>query len=205
MSVETFVAFALATTVLMLMPGPNATLIMSNSIARGSRVGLFTVAGGTVAISLHMVLVCVGLVTLMATLGHWMEWVRWAGVAYLLWLGWRAWTADDAEAGAAPTARDARRGFWQGFMVATTNPKLLLFYAAFFPQFISLEVAPWTQLLLLCVSFVAIQLLCDSAYALLADRLAHRLRGPRGARWRRRLTGSFLIGTGIGLALARRS
>jgi threonine/homoserine/homoserine lactone efflux protein len=126
-------------------------------------------------------------------------------VAYLVWLGWRAWAASDASEAAATTARDARRGFWQGFMVATTNPKLLLFYAAFFPQFVSLEAAPWTQLLLLCASFVAIQMLCDCAYALLADRLAHRLRGPRGARWRRRLTGGFLIGTGVGLALARRS
>jgi threonine/homoserine/homoserine lactone efflux protein len=205
MPLETYVAFALATTVLMLMPGPNATLIMSNSIARGARVGLFTVLGGSVAISLHMLLVCVGLVSLMAALGHWMEWVRWAGVAYLLWLGWRAWTAGSAEETAAPTARDARRGFWQGFMVATTNPKLLLFYAAFFPQFVSLEAAPWTQLLLLCVSFVAIQITCDSAYAFLAGRLAHRLRGPRGVRWRQKLTGVFLIGTGIGLAMARRS
>ena len=205
MSVETFAAFVLATTVLMLMPGPNATLIMSNSIARGARVGLFTVMGGSAAISLHMLLVCVGLVSLMATLGHWMEWIRWAGVAYLLWLGWRAWTSDDAGPATAPTAADSRRGFWQGFMVATTNPKLLLFYAAFFPQFVSLEMAPWTQLLLLCVSFVAIQIVCDSSYALLANRLAHRLRGPRGVRWRKRLTGCFLVGTGLGLALARRS
>lgn len=205
MSVEAYVAFVLATTVLMLMPGPNATLIMSNSIARGARVGLFTVLGGSLAISLHMLLVCVGLVSLMATLGHWMEWIRWAGVAYLLWLGWRAWTEPDVDETAAPTARDSRRGFWQGFMVATTNPKLLLFYAAFFPQFINLEAAPWTQLLLLCASFVAIQVVCDSSYALLADRLAHRLRGPRGMRWRKRLTGCFLVGTGVGLALARRS
>lgn len=205
MSVEAYVAFVLATAVLMLMPGPNATLIMSNSIARGVRIGMFTVLGGSAAIALHMLLVCVGLVSLMATLGHWMEWIRWAGVAYLLWLGWRAWTAPDEDDTAAPTARDARRGFWQGFMVATTNPKLLLFYAAFFPQFISLQAAPWTQLLLLCASFLAIQVVCDSTYALLADRLAHRLRGPRGVRWRKRLTGCFLVGTGVGLALARRS
>ncbi len=204
MSVETYVAFVLATTVLMLMPGPNATLIMSNSIARGARVGLFTVLGGSVAISLHMLLVCVGLVSLMAALGHWMEWIRWAGVFYLLWLGWRAWRANAAAEAAGPTVRDARRGFWQGFMVATTNPKLLLFYAAFFPQFVSLEAAPWTQLLLLCATFVTIQVVCDCAYAVLAGRLAHRLRGPRGVYWRQKLTGAFLVGTGIGLAMARR-
>ena len=77
--------------------------------ASRARVGLFTVLGGSAAISVHMLLVCVGLVSLMATLGHWMEFIRWAGVAYLLWLGWRAWMAGDGDESVAPTARDARR------------------------------------------------------------------------------------------------
>lgn len=196
-----FLAFVTATAILMLLPGPNATLIMSNSIARGARHGLMTVLGGSAAIAIHLVIVFAGLVSLMATLGGWMEWVRWAGVAYLLWLGWRAFREGDVDAGAPPAARESRRAFWQGFLVATTNPKLLLFYAAFFPQFIALDRAPVQQMILLGVSFVAIQIACDTAYALLAGRLARHLR--RG-RWRQRLTGGFLLATGIGLALARR-
>ncbi len=196
-----FLAFVTATTLLMLLPGPNVTLIMSNSIARGARNGVLTALGGSAAIALHLLVVFAGLVSLMATLGSWMEWVRWAGVAYLLWLGWRALREAEVDAAAPRTARDSRRALWQGFLVATTNPKLLLFYAAFFPQFIALDRAPVQQLVLLGVVFVLIQIVCDTGYALLAGRLARHLR--RG-RWRQRLSGGFLLATGIGLALARR-
>jgi threonine/homoserine/homoserine lactone efflux protein len=181
-----FVAFVTATTLLMLLPGPNVTLIMSNSIARGARNGVLTALGGSVAIALHLLIVFAGLLSLMATLGGWMEWLRWAGVAYL---------------GTPLTARDSRRALWQGFLVASTNPKLLLFYAAFFPQFIALDRAPVQQLVVLGVVFVLIQILCDTGYALLAGRFARHLR--RG-RWRQRLSGGLLLATGIGLALARR-
>ena len=170
MDPDLYLAFVLATTVLILIPGPNVTLLVANSLAHGPQRALITLAGTSTAIALQLVVVAVGMTSLILALATWFEWLRWAGVAYLLWLGWRAWTAGSAEETSAPTARDARRGFWQGFMVATTNPKLLLFYAAFFPQFVSLEAAPWTQLLLLCVSFVAIQVTCDSAYAFLAGR-----------------------------------
>lgn len=197
-----FLAFVTATTLLMLLPGPNVTLIMSNSIARGARNGVLTALGGSVAIALHLVIVFAGLVSLMATLGGWMEWVRWAGVAYLLWLGWRTLREADVEEGMPLTPRDSRRALWQGFLVATTNPKLLLFYAAFFPQFVALDRAPVQQLVALGVVFVLIQILCDTGYALLAGRLARHLR--RGRR-RQRLSGGFLLATGIGLALARRA
>jgi threonine/homoserine/homoserine lactone efflux protein len=196
-----FVAFVTATTLLMLLPGPNVTLIMSNSIARGARNGVLTALGGSVAIALHLLIVFAGLLSLMATLGGWMEWLRWAGVAYLLWLGWRALREGDDDVGTPLTARDSRRALWQGFLVASTNPKLLLFYAAFFPQFIALDRAPVQQLVVLGVVFVLIQILCDTGYALLAGRFARHLR--RG-RWRQRLSGGLLLATGIGLALARR-
>lgn len=196
-----FLAFVTATTLLMLLPGPNVTVIMSNSVARGTRHGFLTVLGGSTAIALHLLIVFAGLVSLMATVGGWMEWLRWAGVAYLLWLGWRAFREPEVDSAMPATARAGRRSFWQGFLVATTNPKLLLFYAAFFPQFIALDRAPVQQLLLLGTIFIAIQILCDTVYALLAGRLARHLR--RG-RWRQRLAGGFLLATGIGLALARR-
>jgi threonine/homoserine/homoserine lactone efflux protein len=98
-----------------------------------------------------------------------------------------------------------RRLFWTGFVVDATNPKTLFFYAAFFPQFIDLGQAFGPQIAILCVTYLAIQTLIDGAVALLGGRLRGFLASQRRARMRNRITGTFLIGAGLGLALARRS
>jgi homoserine/homoserine lactone efflux protein len=95
--------------------------------------------------------------------------------------------------------------FWRGFLVSATNPKTLLFYAAFFPQFVDPLSAPGPQLMLMSATFLALAVLLDGGYALLAGRLREWFRGRRRARLRNRITGSLLIGAGLGLALARRS
>jgi len=89
-------------------------------------------------------------------------------------------------------------------LVSATNPKTLLFYAAFFPQFVDPGSPPGPQLALLCTTFLVIATALDGAYALLAGRLRPWLRTRRRARLRNRLTGSFLIAAALGLALARR-
>ena len=101
--------------------------------------------------------------------------------------------------------RGPRALFWRGFLVALTNPKTWFFYAAFFPQFVDAAHAPGPQLALLCATFLVLATLLDGGYALLAGRLRGLFRDRRRARLRNRLTGSLLIGAGLGLALARRS
>ncbi|MEM7026177.1 MAG: LysE family transporter, partial [Pseudomonadota bacterium] len=95
--------------------------------------------------------------------------------------------------------------FWQGVLVSATNPKILLFYAAFFPQFIDPGAAVGPQMALLCGTFLVIATALDGGYVLLAGHARNWLRDRRRARLRNRLTGSLLIATGLGLALARRS
>jgi threonine/homoserine/homoserine lactone efflux protein len=131
------------------------------------------------------------------------DWLRWAGVAYLVWLGiaaWRAPAADLAKVG--PQPRSARPIFARGFLVGLTNPKTLLFYGAFLPQFITPGPTVSDQLLLLAVTFLGIAIVLDSAWALLAARLRALL--VARVRLRNRLTGGLLVGAGLGLALARR-
>ena len=206
MSLELYLAFALATAILILMPGPAVALIVANSIAHGARRTLVTVAGISAASVVHLALVALGMTSLMALLSEGFEWLRWLGVAYLVTLGIRHWRA-------APLAFDEgvlravskRRLFWTGFVVDATNPKTLFFYAAFFPQFIDPGQAFGPQIAILCVTFLTIQTLLDGAVAVLGGRLRPVLASRARARLRNRLSGGFLIGAGLGLALARRT
>jgi threonine/homoserine/homoserine lactone efflux protein len=91
----------------------------------------------------------------------------------------------------------------RGFLVSLSNPKTLFFFAAFFPQFVDPHAPAAPQLALLSATFVALVLVVDSGWVLLAARVAGVLRG--GGRWHRRLTGGAFLGAGLGLALAHKS
>jgi len=136
-------------------------------------------------------------------LASWFEWVRWIGVVYLLYLGIRQWRAPPVDlTRTRPQPRSVRVIALRGFLISLTNPKTLLFYGAFFPQFLSPDVPFAPQVALLSVTFFIIAAGLDSAWALLAGRLRGLL-AIRGT-LRNRLSGGFLIGAGVGLALAHR-
>jgi homoserine/homoserine lactone efflux protein len=198
-----YLAFVLATTVLILIPGPNVSLIVANSIAYGTRFGLLTVAGTSTAMLPQLALAALGMTAVLGALATWFEWLRWLGVAYLIWLGVRQWRAPPVDlTRTRPQPRSTRAIVVRGFLVSLTNPKTLLFYGAFFPQFISLDRPLGPQVALLCATFVVIATLLDGGWALLAGRA----RGVLAARprLRNRLSGGMLIGAGVGLALARK-
>jgi homoserine/homoserine lactone efflux protein len=206
MSLELYLAFMLASFVLMVTPGPNMALTVANSLAHGPRRALLTVAGAASALAVHLTVIGVGLGWLTALLAGWFEVLRWIGVVYLLWLGWNEWRAKPVPLDPAKIPPMAGSRLWgQGFLVCLTNPKVLLFLAAFFPQFIVPGRPVLPQMALLGATFIAIGFLCDSTCALVAGRMRHRLQDARRMRLRHRVTGTLLIGTGIGLALARRA
>ena len=93
MHLDLYLGFVLATAILILMPGPNVSLIVANSLAYGTRYGLLTVAGTSSAIVVQLALTTLGLTATLDLLAAWFEWVRWLGVAYLLYLGVRQWRA----------------------------------------------------------------------------------------------------------------
>ncbi len=201
---QLYLAFVLAVTVLMLIPGPNVALIVANSIAYGTGFGLLTVAGTSTAMLLQLAVTALGMTAALAELGHWFEAVRWIGVCYLLWLGIRQWRAPPVDLSrVAPQPRSPRRIFARGLLVSLANPKTLLFYGAFFPQFISAGQGLGSQLALLSATFVALAVLLDGAWAVAAGR-ARFLLAARG-RLRNRLSGGMLVGAGLGLALVRRT
>lgn len=203
MSVELYVAFVLASALLIAIPGPNVALIVGTSIAHGRAAGLVTVAGTSAAMVPLLALTVLGLQALLEATAGVFEWLRWIGVAYLVWLGVRTWRSMPTTLSPEARPPSARRVFAQAALVSFTNPKTLLFYAAFFPQFINPAADPVPQLILLSVTFLVIAVVLDSGWALLADCARPLLTGR--ARLRNRITGGFLIGAGVGLALARKS
>jgi threonine/homoserine/homoserine lactone efflux protein len=191
---------------MILLPGPSVLLTVAHAMAFGGRRALLTVAGTSTAIVLQLAVTALGMTSILLVLSEWFEVLRWAGVAYLVYLGVQLWRAQPS--GQLPAdARGASRSalFWQGFVVSATNPKSLFFYAAFFPQFVDPGAAPAPQIALLCGSFFVIATVLTAGYALLAERLGGWFRGRRGHLLRNRVTGSLMIGAGLGLALARRS
>lgn len=206
MNVELFTAFCLAVTVLILMPGPIVTLVVANSLSHGTRTGLATVAGSTAGNAVLVAAGAVGLSTMLALLSDLFGVIRVAGAAYLIWLGIRAWRAPEATADGAPRLPRAHRAvFLQGFLIAITNPKTILFYIAFFPQFLDPALPVGPQLATMSVAMLLIAGVFDSGYAVLAGRLRRWFTDPRRRRLQDRITGSLLIATGCALALTRRS
>ncbi|MGA8195370.1 MAG: LysE family translocator [Acetobacteraceae bacterium] len=203
MHISLYLGFVLASTILMLIPGPNVSLIVANSIAYGTRHGLLTVAGTSSAIVVQLAFATLGLTATLDMLAGWFEWIRWIGVAYLVYLGVRQWAAAPIDlTRTRPQPRSVRVIALRGFLISLTNPKTLLFYGAFFPQFLSPDAPMVRQVMLLSLTFLLVAVTLDTGWALLAGRVRGVL-AIRG-RLRNRLSGGFLIGAGIGLALAHR-
>ncbi len=203
MSLDLYLAFVAASAILILIPGPNVALIVANSVAHGTRFGLLTVAGTSSAVVVHLALTVLGATAILNFLAASFDWLRWAGVVYLVWLGVRAWWAPAVDlAGTEAQARSVKLIYGRGFLVGLTNPKTLLFYGAFLPQFITPGPTVADQLLQLAVTFFVVATLLDGVWAILAGRLRRLL--TTHVRLRNRLTGGLLVGAGLGLALARR-
>jgi threonine/homoserine/homoserine lactone efflux protein len=202
MSIELYLAFVAACIALALLPGPIVTLVIANGLRHGTRAALTNIAGVQAALTIVIGIVAIGLTSLMATMGYWFDWVRFAGAAYLVWLGIKLIRepVKGLEAEAPPPPRGGF--FLQGFLVALSNPKLLVFFGAFIPQFVDLERDHLSQVALLGVTFMVIVGLTDAAYALLAGRVRRFFSGRR-TRNLSRVSGSFMIGGGIWLALTR--
>ena len=201
MSIELYFGFLLVSAVIILVPGPNVTLILATSAMHGVRAGLLTVAGTTAAQVIQVVVVAIGLVWLLESYGAVFDFVRLAGAVYLVWLGVKAWrSASDPLPGIGKT----RDSLFKGFAMGLANPKSLTFFAAFFPQFIDPSSAREPQFAMLAAGYLSLAVLFDGCYAV-AGGMGRRLLATSRARlWLGRGSGIILTGGGIWLATLQR-
>ncbi len=200
----TYLAYVAACVAIVIVPGPSVTVIIANSLRHGAGAGLLNVAGTQAGLIILLVVLAAGLNTIVEHLGEVFDWIRLFGAAYLVWLGIKLWRAGGNlgmdEAKPAP-----KRGFfWQGFLVLLSNPKALLFFGAFIPQFIDPAGNAMVQTLILGGTFMAVATVLDGAYAVASGRAGSWL-SKRNLIVVERISGSCLIGGGAWLALTRQS
>lgn len=200
----TYLAYVAACAAIVVVPGPNVTVIIANSLRHGTQAGLMSVAGTQAGLAVMLVVLAAGLSTIVNQLGTVFEWVRLLGAAYLIWLGIKLWRSDGKLGVAEDGALPKRNLFWHGFIVLLSNPKVFLFFGAFIPQFIDPAGDPLAQTLVLGATFMVVATVLDSGYALAAGR-AGGLLSRGNVRLLERVSGSCLIGGGIWLALTKRA
>ncbi|QAY60348.1 LysE family translocator [Microbacterium protaetiae] len=186
-SISDAAVFCLAALGLALMPGPNVVFLVTTSLTRGPRNAWRSALGVETATLLFAAATAAGLGVVIATSAVLFQLLKWVGVGYLIWLGIRSLhLRPNAEEHSAPAQVSWRRAYARGFVLGAANPKVILFFLAFLPQFVNPALAAWPQLLVLGLMFTAIGLVCDLFYCLAAGGVSRlvgsRLSGHRALR-----------------------
>lgn len=204
MEQHVFLAFVVATTIMISLPGPSVLLTVAHSISFGWKPAIATVAGETAGIAVQLFIAAVGLTSLLAGVAEAFEWIRWGGAAYLVYLGVKQWrgAGEPIEVDTATVSRTNL--FVQGLVVTIPNPKSLVFIAAFLPQFIDASRPPGVQFAVIVPVFLVITFFVTSLWALAAGNVRGLLRGRRAFKCVLRSAGGLMVLAGIGLVFARR-
>lgn len=186
------------------MPGPNVLLIVATSVHSGCRRGLQTVMGTTSAMAVQLLIAAAGTAWLASTLAESFVWFKLVGVAYLIYLGCRHLLAAAQPESSRVVPINGAGTYWRGFVVSLTNPKTILFFGAFLPQFVSgvYSVAP--QITVLSLSFLLLAAAFDSLYAVAASAVSSAVNRPSVRCLREGITGLLFLGAGLALAVTRR-
>lgn len=202
MQFDTWLIYLAAAAGLSLSPGPNGLLALTHGALHGPRMALFTILGGSLGFVLVIALSIFGIGALIAASLVWLTVLKWLGGAYLVWLGIQVWRSPPiaVELAAAGPPAGRRVLFRQGFLSAATNPKVILFFTAFLPQFIDPRRGLAVQFAVMAGTFVATEVVTEYVLASAADRIRPWL-GRVGRRFNRACGGLFVA---IGAALPLR-
>lgn len=203
MELHTWLVYLVAAIGLSLSPGPNGMLALTHGAIHGSRKTLFTISGGVVGFVVLIALSMFGIGALLQASVTWLTVLKWVGGAYLVWLGIQLWRSPpiDAPAVEAGEARPGSALFREGFFSAVTNPKCILFFGAFLPQFIDPAASLLAQFAIMAGTFAVTEFLTELFIAQAAHRISPWLRRA-GRRFNRACGGVFIA---IGAALPLRS
>lgn len=207
MSFELWLVYLVAAVGLSFAPGPNGLLALTHGARFGLQRTLFTVLGGALGFLMLIAVSLAGMGALLAASERGFMVAKMVGAAYLAYLGLRLWMAPAQPIAVVSEGEDVPaasgfRLFVQGFLVAATNPKGIVFFAAFLPQFIVPGVPFWTQLAIFGGTFVVVEVLYEAMLAALAQRIAPWLSDH--TRWFNRVTGGVFVAFGVALANAHR-
>ncbi|MCB2146456.1 MAG: LysE family translocator [Deltaproteobacteria bacterium] len=204
MELHDYLAFFVATAIMIALPGPSVLLTVAHSISFGWKHALSTVAGATTGIAVQLIVAAIGLTSLLNLVAEAFEWLRWAGAAYLVYLGIKQWRSASEPPVFETSAVSKTNLFVQGLVITIPNPKSLIFIAAFLPQFIDSTRPLGLQFSYIVPTFLVITFTVTSVWALAAGKISGVLQSQRAFRSVLRTAGGLMIIAGAGLALARR-
>ena len=196
--------YVLACLLFAVIPGPSVSIVIANSLAGGTKAGLFTILGTSLSMISMVFIVAVGLEAVMALVSGAFEIIKLAGAAYLVWIGWKMFRSTGQLAVADGDRLPIGRYIWQGALTNWSNPKTLLFLSAFLPQFVDLTRPAFSQIMTLGIICLGVAALSDSVYALAAGQARHLLSVAR-VRMLNRVSGVILMAGGVWLALQKRA
>lgn len=209
MSFAALLSFAIASFFIVIVPGPTVTVIVANSLRFGTKAGLLNVVGTQIGIFIMMLVVAFSLDTVVLVMAESFFWLKLAGAGYLIWLGVKMLRSDgglglvSGEEG--KNLQVPKGGFLvQGFIVIWSNPKALLLFGAFIPQFIGQVDDTFAQTIQLGLVFMAVSTMLDCLYATLAGGAGSLLSKTR-VKLVERVSGVFLVLGGIWLASLKRT
>ena len=207
MSVAAWLAFVAASAILLAIPGPTVLLVISYALSHGRRSGMMTVAGVALGDLTAMTASILGLGVLLATSATIFTALKWVGAAYLIYLGVKLWSAPVANGVTIPNALSVRRlrMFLHAYVVTALNPKSIVFFVAFLPQFLDASQPFLPQIIVMGGTFLVLATLNVTLYALLASAARRTAQRPSVQRVVNRIGGSVLIGAGILTATWRRA
>jgi threonine/homoserine/homoserine lactone efflux protein len=198
MAFEAWLAFAAASTVLLLIPGPTVLLVVSYALGQGWRTALPMAIGVALGDFTAMTLSMLGLGALLAASATLFTILKWVGAAYLVWLGIRLWRAGGRlEAAPRTDAASSARMLGHAWLVTALNPKSITFFVAFLPAFLAPKADFLTQMLVFEATFLVLAFANAFSYALVASKARSFVGNPRAIGAINKTGGSLLIGAGV--------
>ena len=205
MSIELWLAFVVACIPLLAVPGPTVLLVVSYALSRGKSSAWATVPGVALGDFTAMTVSLIGAGAVLATSATLFTALKLVGATYLIWLGVKLWRSDP-EPGAfdeTEAAASKKEMFWSAYIVTALNPKSIVFFVAFVPQFVNSSASTLHQFVVLEITFLVLATISAALWAVLAGQARLKLRQPKTLKLVNRSGGGFLIGAGIITAAIR--
>ena len=217
-TLQSLIAFFGVAVLLALSPGPDNVFVLVQSVQRGWRVGIAVVVGLCLGVVVHTAAVALGLAAVFAASALAFTLLKWCGAAYLAYLAWGAWRAPVSDAKNGSSAIQTSAGSYQidseellrmvrrGVVMNLTNPKVLIFFLAFLPQFADPKLGPvGPQILAFGAVFIVAAFLVFGAIALFSGAFGNLLlRRPQAQRWLNKITAVVFVGLAVKLVTAQR-
>ena len=201
MPLENWLAFVAASAIMLAIPGPTILLVISYALGHGRKASTATVTGVALGDFTAMTASMLGLGALLAASAALFTGLKWIGAAYLIYLGiklWRSPVSGEGGQGTGVTGRERPlKIFLHAYIVTALNPKSIVFFVAFLPQFLVPTLPFWPQVLIFEATFLVLATVNAALYGLLASAARNTIRKPKVQRIVNRTGGGLLIGAGL--------